>query len=509
MKRILAASSAGIAVILAASTIMGGFFAWGIWAALGVVAVAIIAGLTKFFVERRKSRELPAILASFGFAFDPPRTWSLTIEQEKQLTDLAKAAFVLLLFDQTETGCWGKSYLPRHIAKGETLPLARGAITGTPFALIAISCYARRTNTEKGPFGEVERLVHESNNYAVFKTLDALLQPDGTFLRNYKAVFTGREKVPERSRHEAGACLIRQLYGKLVERDLRTIERLCAPSEDLLPYDFAVISRLFCQLYYEDSLPRPLHLKVARARQHMLDNLAHNIESAAAVDIVCKSDLRHDSINQWSSAWYLLPLLTLPIVPLSIRTLGTNRMHQFFSARSAAALTVSSLLPSEVGESRRGQGKSAFGTGIGLLSWRTLEQFGAEDDVCSRHAREMVDRLIQSKAEAIEGPMFNPRAETPEGYLGWGAICLGAASVGIRISRDECQAAITLRKEFDRVPVYGRSEAELASAYKHIIDRNKLLADELGLPVARAAARLAVIYEPVKQASEAIATPVP
>jgi len=73
MKKILvAAFSLGVAVIVTISSIMGGLFAWGIWAALIVVALGIVVILSKILRERGKHRELPAILTSFAFAYEPP-----------------------------------------------------------------------------------------------------------------------------------------------------------------------------------------------------------------------------------------------------------------------------------------------------------------------------------------------------------------------------------------------------------------------------------------------------
>jgi hypothetical protein len=118
----------------------------------------------------------------------------------------------------------------------------------------------------------------------------------------------------------------------------------------------------------------------------------------------------------------------------------------------------------------------------------------------SKQAQKMVDRIIDSAADAIGAPMFNPSPERPEGYLGWGAICLGAASVGIRISYNDCKTAVALSKQLNEEPVKNRSEKQLESAYIGIINKRRLLGKELAGHVARAAARLSFIYEPVKKA---------
>ena len=253
------------------------------------------------------------------------------------------------------------------------------------------------------------------------------------------------------------------------------------------------------QLPHADSIPPLLRLRVALKRKRLLAKLVFEIQSAAGADIAGPGSTRHESINQWSTAWYILPMLALPKVSSGVRGILIGRMRQFFSARLAAAWTGTSLLPTEVGESGRGVGNSAFGSGVALLLWRTLERIAPNDEMQSKQAQNMVDRILDSASDAIEAPMFNPSPETPEGYLGWGAICLGAASVGIRITYDECDAAVALTKQLNEEPVNNRSEEELESAYIRIIQKKRFLKPEFAGHVARAAARLSVIYEPVKK----------
>lgn len=495
-KTLIASISLGIAVISFLSDILT-IFGAGKWIALGAIVIGLVVIVSKSLSDRNRNLQVPPSLTRFGFYYEPTPNW-LSPEKRQELSDLAKAAFVLLLFEQTETGCWGKSYLPRHLAKGEPMPLALGAITGTPFALLAISSYAERTNSETDNIGRAERLVHNSTNYVVFETLARLLQPDGSYIRGYKESYAGRDRVFESARHEAGACLIRMLYEEITERDLGTIERLCRPMDDAVTYDYAVVSRLFFQIPYLHTIPFRLRLRVALRRKKLLARLVREVQLATAANIAGKSYMRHESINQWSTAWYILPLLTLPNISSAIRTTLLDRMRQFFLARSAGAITESSLLPVEIGEGMRGWGMSAFGTGVGLLTWRTLERMIANNDVHSQQAQKMVDRFLKSAGEAIEAPMSNPSPEVPEGYLGWGAICLGAASVGIRIPYDDCEAAIALTQQLNTEPVDGCSEKELETAYSKIIKTNRLLNPKFTDHVARAAARLSFIYEPVK-----------
>src|SRR5205823_5743528 len=74
------------------------------------------------------------------FAFDYP-DW-LNDDEAGRLAHLAKAALFLLAVERTPTGCWGKTYLYRQ----RRPPAAGGALTGTPFALIATGSYVHESD---------------------------------------------------------------------------------------------------------------------------------------------------------------------------------------------------------------------------------------------------------------------------------------------------------------------------------------------------------------------------
>jgi hypothetical protein len=456
-------------------------------------------------ISEDENREIPQSLMTRPFAYGEPE-W-LTMSQRKRLSEVAKAAFVLLLFEQTETGCWGKSYLPRYLPK---LLLAMGAITGTPFALLAISSYADRKKPETRTFGRTEQIVQNLTD-RVLATLDELLQADGSYRRERKGSFTGSRYRREDARHEAAAGLIRMLYGEIGDRDLKTLQRLCKGIEDPQTYDFAVVSRALFQVSYVDSVPSQLNLRAASSYKRLLAELVRDIESAdfgniARVKSENSSSIEQWSTAQWSTAWYVLPFLTLSSIPSELpsraRDVLIKQVSRFFSERSAASASGVSLLPTQVVGPFSGDGKSAFGTGLGLVAWRMLEEMAPANKTASQHAQKMVDRIVHSTTDVIETPMSNPSPEKPEGYLGWGAVCLGAASVGIRISYDDCHAAITLTKKLNDEPVDSRSEKELEKAYIRIIKKNNFLKPEIAGHVARAAARLSFIYEPVRRAKK-------
>ncbi|MFZ0751504.1 MAG: hypothetical protein WAM70_19225, partial [Pyrinomonadaceae bacterium] len=197
--------------------------------------------------------------------------------------------------------------------------------------------------------------------------------------------------------------------------------------------------------------------------------------------------------------WYLLPSLTLSS---EWRATVVNRLRQFLRAR-ASTTHAPDLLPASVNRSEGGPGQSVFGTGVCLLSWRMLERMAPDDKTRSIPAQNMINRLLASPADTILHPMFNPPLPKVEGYLGWGAICLGAASVGIRLSYEDCSAAIILAKNLNAVAASHRSERDLKADYAAIINESRLLHPNLVDPVARATARLSFIYEPVERKKDA------
>jgi len=447
-----------------------------------------------------KDRRLPRSLTSKGFAYSQP-SW-LTESQRSSLSEMAKAAFVLLLFEQTETGCWGKSYVRYLLAKGERLPLSHGALTGAPLSLIAISSYAGVTHTiDAASAGGLEPDLVLNR---LFLTLAWLLQPDGSYLRGYKEGVPGIDRVPEFARHAAGACLIRNLYGEAGVRDQKTLEWLCnQPLE--ISYDLAVVSRLFSQVPYLDSIPSRLRVRVSRSLKKLLNALLLQIESAKGTNLVPrKSDLRDDSINQWSTTWYMLPLLTVSTISPDIRTRFISRLRQFLLSQSAADPTGTDLLARTIDESGKAIGKTLFGSGVSLLAWRTLEGLAPKNKSYSMQARKTVHRLVSSIGNVIEVPTSNPSPNNPESYLGWGAACLAAASVGVRMSHDEYRTAVALNEELNGIDVSNRTARRLETAYRKTIDGSRLVSPDLIGHVARAIARIASNHEAIGKAKTSL-----
>jgi hypothetical protein len=442
--------------------------------------------------ERNPVQKVPSILTSKGFAYPVPE-W-LTDAQRSSLSEMAKAAFVLLLFEQTDTGCWSKSYMRYLLLSGDKLPLSGGALSGTPFTLMAISSYAGVTHTSAG--GLEPDLVFDR----LFEKVEELLQPDGSYLRFNKGGVPGPDPHPELARHAAGACLIRNLYGEAGVSDQKTLKWLCNQSV-AINYDRAVVSRLFSQVPYLNSIPPRLQLRVSRSLNKLLNALLLKIESESGTRFVPPSpDMRHDVINQWSTVWYVLPLLTVSAVPSDIRARFISRLRQFLLAQSAADRTGTDLLAREIDESGKAIGKTLFGSGVSLLAWRTLELHATEDRKYSMQAQKAVHRLINSIFDVIEVPTSNPSPKNPESYLGWGAACFAAASVGVHMSPENYRTAVALNEELKGIDVSNRAAQKLKTAYRKAIEGSRLVSPELIGHVARAVARIATNYEPVRKA---------
>jgi hypothetical protein len=439
-----------------------------------------------------EDRRLPITLTSKGFAYPKPK-W-LTESQRSSLSEMAKAAFVLLLFEQTETGCWSKSYMRYLSSRGDKLPLSGGALSGTPFALMAISSYAGVTHTSAG--GLEPDLVFDH----LVEKIEELLQPDGSYLRFEKGGVPGPDQHSELARHAAGACLIRNLYGEAGVRDQKTLKWLCNQAV-AINYDRAVVSRLFSQVPYLNSIPQPLQLRVRRSRDKLLNSLLLKIESESGTRFVPpSSDMRHDVINQWSTVWYVLPLLTVSTLSPDFRDRFISRLRQFLFAQSAADPSGTDLLAREIDNLGKAIGKTLFGSGVSLLAWRTLELHAPDNRKYSMQAQKSVHRLINSILDVIDVPTSNPSPDNPESYLGWGAACFAAASVGVQMSSENYRTAVALNEELKGIDVSNRTAQKLKTRYRKAIGGSRLVSPELIGHVARAVATIATNYEPVRKA---------
>lgn len=371
---------------------------------------------------------------------------------------------------------------------------------------MAISSYAGLTHTSTShPLSDVEigasgRLESDLVFDRLFEKIEELLQPDGSYVRFEKGGVPGTDQHPELARHAAGACLIRNLYGEAGVRDRKTLKWLCNQSV-AINYDRAVVSRLFSQVPYLNSIPQHLQSRVERSLNKLLNALLLKIESESGTRFVPPSrDMRHDVINQWSTVWYLLPLLTGSTVSPDIQTRLISRLRQFLLAQSGADPTGIGLLAREIDHLGEAIGKTLFGSGVSLLAWRTLELHAPEDRKYSMQAQKAVHRLINSIFDIIEVPTSNPSPDNPESYLGWGAACFAAASVGVHMSPENYRTAVALNEELKGIDVSNRTAQKLTTAYRKAIEGSRLVSPEMIGHVARAAARIAGNYEPVRKA---------
>ncbi len=435
-----------------------------------------------------RGREFPMlrVITPAGFSYSQP-DWLNDTEREK-LTDLAKAAFILLLLEQTESGCWSKTYLYRH--RPEPLPVAHGALTGTPFALIALS------STALSSYEDEKNNTLQPLYQILFETLARIIRDDGSYLKRYTQVSAmGPGPEPEKPRHAAGACLCKLIYGVVDSRDLKTIENMISQTVGLQSYDQAVLSRLLLQVVQMDSVRQNLRRRSGKRLIELLGLLATTGQrSSAAYTWAQESDLQHDSKNQWGTVWWILPSLIAPQIPVPLKDTLSDRLIQFLLAQSAAEPTGNKLLATEIDQSGRGQGNCVFGTGVALVAWRLLEneKLGNKNQATAQ-AKRMVNRIVSCPVDAIESPSLNEPPHILEGYLGWAAICLAAASVGIQLSREECRTAVSLSRELNNGVIDNRSDSELES----LIESKHFVSPQLASPIARVAVRIGAQYTAV------------
>lgn len=436
---------------------------------------------------------LPSSLSIAGFAYPRPR-W-LTADSKQRIDDLARAALVLLAFERTNTGCWGKTYLYRRQSLGEMLPLAGGALTGTPIALIAIGSYAKKA---KEP-------IRNQLYSPLSETLARILNYKGIYKRGIKrgSQMGGRKEVREPHHHTAGGCLITLLLGSPSLWDEATLRSLCKKdAKDLEPYQQAAIARTLLHASYVESVPRALRCLAEEKQKTLFKSLVKIGKSA-------KSPIRTwrlDSMTeQWGTVLWILPCLKSEKVPFQLRHDLEVLLRKFLLAQSAEDQTGSKLLPKDIDQLDKGKGSHVFGSSIGLLAWRALEVCGlgtsAQDrQQASVQAQKMVNRIIHSSPEILELPVM-ARAKELEGYLGWSGLCLAAASLGIQSRTNELLWALDLAEGLNSIAETTPPPEQMRKEYHELISRTGVFKPEVSQMLARIASKIAVFYRRVKHSS--------
>jgi hypothetical protein len=444
--------------------------------------------------ETRQRELAPRQLNLDGFAYPRPK-W-LSRDEEEDLKEMAKAAFVLAAFERTSTGCWGKTYLYRLKANGDRLPLAGGALTGTPFAVVGLHSYV----SEKAA-----PLLKEWTYRPLTETLTSIRMDEG-YKHSDKASALGNSPNMESERHAAGGGLVTLLLGNYGPRDEATLKWLCGPLPKLIPYDEANVSRFLLQACYEGSVAECLRKRAARRHANLLKNLVKcGKQSKASYYIWSEHINESQATYQWGAAWYLLPSIVAPQVPPDMRQALESLLREFLRAQSAAETTGIGLLPQSIDEAGRGWGKQVFGSTVALVCWRTLECYAlgvvnrSRVDEARMYARTMVRRLINSSSDVLELPCTKVEGKPLEGYLGWAGVCLASATLGIRLHRDDCRKGLDLIEELTDPTYSSLSQEGLMDKYQELIKRKKFVAPATRLLIARCAAQISLLYRFVQR----------
>jgi len=429
------------------------------------------------------------LLSLTGFAYPKP-DW-LTEDVESSINDIAKAAFVLLAFDRAGSGAWGKTYLYRLRTSNKKLPLVGGSLTGTPFALIALASYAKQS----------ESTISKWASHPLLETLSRFLT-DGQYLHDAERI--GQVSGPEFEplHHLAGGCLTNLLLANLAGQE-KTLKFLCE-TPPLLPYAQATVSRTLLQasnLYLSDS---KIHRRFMSKYRKNLEALISSGNSAVTPSRIWAHSYGYhvETFNQWGALWWILPGIALQATPLKLRQALDSISRRFLLTQSAAEATGLSLLPNKLDNLGQGLGKQVFGTGMALVSWRTLELYGPMSTPHDKEqSQRMLNRIINSVPEIIESPCFHSdeEPESLEGYLAWAGLCLVAASLGIHITPEDCQKALSLAEELSNATKGELSPEQLQELYQGVINENGLFTNLTALSLAKAATRITMLYKVVLQ----------
>lgn len=426
-------------------------------------------------------------LSSFAY---PKPDW-ITDGLTEVIANIARAAFLLLVFERTTSGCWAKTYLYRQKATNHELPRAFGALTGTPFALIAITSYVR----------EPETILQDWIYPPLLETLAGIVKANGDYIREYRTPAIGiRTEVPEPPRHAAGGCLSSLLSGAPRPPDEATLLSLCDEQiSKLKAYDKAAIFRVLLQASEMPSISRTTRQKTIAAQNSLLTDLIESGKSAASEAQIWGDSsygYQSDSTNQWGSVFWLLAGLVTRQVSPTLRQDLESLMRRFLLAQSYTDYTESNPLPKapEAGE-------QVFGNALAVVGWRTIERYdvsvtSSEVHQARTYAQKAVERIAASWPGIIASPSIYPenQPEYLEGYLGWGGLCLAASSLGIRISSDDSHHQIALAQEMNDLGKNETPDGLLSDEYRKLIASKRLYSEGIAALVARVASRVEIVY---------------
>lgn len=479
-----------VAAIAWIATVASALAIWKLTGAVIAVCIGLIIVLAMLLAYRLQSGRLPPALALAGCAY--PRPVWLNEPMLTDLHELATASVLLLAFDRTESGCWGRTYIYRRIVSNAGVPLAGGSLTGTPLAVSSIASCA----TEDVFF------VREWLSHPLIETLARVLTSGGQYLLGSSVGQIARVPSFEPLRHSAGGCLSTLFLGQPTPSDLKTLEVLCKSPTDPMAWDKAIVARVLLHSTYLRSVPFKLRRMASAKHKALLEELLAVQEGALASHMWSDPYLYGvDVNNQCATVWAIVPMITASRLPTSTRRLLGTILRRFLLAQSAAETSGGNLLSSKIDKQGNGSGEHVFATAIAVWAWRTLELNRIEPMATGRpQAEEMAQkslrRILNHLPRAIEKPSEVPTDDpiALEGYFAWAGLCVAAASVGVRLSDQEFRKIIAIVKHVRLVPIDGLTHEEVANAYSEVIQRAALLKPEIALSVAKSMANTAGLY---------------
>jgi hypothetical protein len=84
--------------------------------------------------------------------------------------------------------------------------------------------------------------------------------------------------------------------------------------------------------------------------------------------------------------------------------------------------------------------------------------------------------------------------EALEGYLGWAGLCLAAASLGIRILRDDFLNGLALAQQLNDAITDGASHEQQQTTFLHLITEAGLLSCPTAEVTARSVSQIGLFY---------------
>jgi hypothetical protein len=478
----------GLTIVVIICTILSVLFVKGVRFVLSIVAMRCLATVGILLWQFRKQHPKPNLELSM-FAYKTPNWMSDKLEVgewkeetiEKLMSEVVKAAFVLLAFERTETGLWAKSYLYR---KREESAVG-GSLTGTPAVLVALHSIIG-TGT----------MVFDTWKRDLGTTLLNNIDEKGRYLKAVAKGTTSKTRDPEPERHQAGGCLLSMFANVFEGKNAMAISRLCDPELGKDSWDIAIVARTLLEYSCRTAHPS----KTTRKARAVSTDLVHDlIEKARGTSPLTRIWAAEDPdvlyvINLWSTVWGLLPFIQSGILSDKERASLAEKIHLVLRSHADEARGKYNLLPGAIDTRGKGIGKSVFGTAMSVLAWRTLEINGLQGSnggsAASPNSQLALGRLLRDPKNTIELPSVLPPEDSPleiEGYLGWAAILMAGASVGIRLKADEASRGIGLAERISEAFEESRVRRERERELRNVFRKDQLLDEDLMDVVIRSA----------------------